>query len=63
MEIECTNCGNKDNSSNFLDGCPYCGTFFKMEDLFPKTTNFFMIKDHGYTEKEIKGNIFKTMLL
>ena len=58
----CPNCSAISKVKELINGCSYCGTFFKMEDLFPKTTNFFMIKDHGYTEKEIKGNIFKTML-
>ncbi len=58
----CPNCGAISKVRELINGCSYCGTFFEMEDLFPKTTNFFMIKDHGYTEKEIKGSIFKTML-
>ena len=57
----CPNCAAISKVKELMNGCSYCGTFFKMEDLFPKTTNFFMIKDAGYTEKEIKGSIFKTI--
>ena len=57
----CPNCGAISKIKELINGCSYCNTFFKMEDLFPKTTNFFMIKDQGYTDKEIKSSIFATM--
>lgn len=58
----CPNCGAISLIKELINGCTYCGTFFKMEDLYPKTTNFFMIKDQGYTEKEIKKDILKTVI-
>ena len=57
----CPNCSAISKVKELINGCSYCGTFFKMEDLFPKTTNFFMIKDQGFTEKEINKDIFKTI--
>jgi hypothetical protein len=57
----CPNCGAISQVKELINGCSYCKTFFKMEDLFPKTTNFYMIKDYGHTEKEVNASIFKTM--
>jgi hypothetical protein len=39
----CPNCGAVSQIAVLQNGCPYCGTFFKMSDLFPKVTNFFFI--------------------
>lgn len=59
----CPNCGAASQIKVLENGCPYCGTFFKMSDLFPKTTNFYFIKDVGGTEKEVYGNLKKVMIL
>lgn len=59
----CPNCGAASQIRELENGCPYCGTFFKMSDLFPKTTNFYFIKDVGGTEKEVYGNVKKVMAL
>ncbi len=59
----CPNCGAPSQIQILENGCPYCGTFFKMSDLFPKTTNFYFIKDIGGTEKEINRSLKKVMFL
>lgn len=59
----CPNCGAASQIKVLENGCPYCGTFFKMSDLFPKTTNFYFIKDVGGTEKEVYGTLKKVMIL
>lgn len=59
----CPSCGAASQIKILENGCPYCGTFFKMSDLFPKTTNFYFIKDVGGTEKEVHGELKKVMLL
>ncbi len=53
----CPNCGAISKVKELQDGCPYCQTYFKMSDLFPKVTNYFFVRDVGGTEKEIKGEI------
>lgn len=55
----CPNCGAVSQVGELQEGCPYCGTFFKMKDLFPKVTNFFFIKDSGGTEQELGQDIKK----
>ena len=58
----CPNCGAISKVRELIDGCSYCGTFFKMEDLFPKVTNFFFIEDISGTDKEVNGDIAKTVV-
>lgn len=58
----CPNCGAVSRIAELQSGCPFCGTFFEMKELFPKVTNYFFIKDSGYTEKEIKHSIGKVVL-
>ena len=58
----CPNCGAPSPIKVLENGCPYCGTFFKMSDLFPKTTNFYFIRDVGGTEKEVYGSLKKVMI-
>ena len=57
----CPNCGAVSKIAVLQSGCPYCGTFFEMNELYPKVTNYFFIKDSGYTEKEIKRSIGKVI--
>lgn len=57
----CPNCGAVSKIALLQSGCPYCGTFFEMNELYPKVTNYFFIKDSGYTEKEIKHSIGKVI--
>lgn len=57
----CPNCGAVSKIAVLQSGCPYCGTFFEMNELYPKVTNYFFIKDSGYTEKEIKHSIGKVI--
>lgn len=58
----CPNCGAISKVKDLINGCAYCGTYFKMDELFPKVTNFYMVKDPSGTGKEIKGEIIKSIL-
>ena len=58
----CPNCGAVSKIADLQNGCPYCGTYFEMQELYPKVTNYYFIKDNGYTEKEIKRDIGKVIL-
>lgn len=62
-EYVCPNCGAVSTIKGLKDGCDYCSTCFKMDELFPKVTNFHMLMDLSGTDKEIKGSVFKTMLV
>lgn len=41
----CPNCGNVSTVAQIKEGCPYCGTVYKMDDLFPKITSYYFIED------------------
>lgn len=58
----CPNCGAVSKVKELQEGCAYCGTFFKMSDLFPTVSNFFFLRAFGGTEKEVKRSVLKTML-
>lgn len=62
-EYVCPNCGAVSTIKGLIDGCDYCNTRFKMDELLPKVTNFYMLMDVGKTDKETKGSILKTMLV
>lgn len=49
----CPNCSAISSVKSLLSGCPYCGTRFRMTDLFPKVTNFF------YSDFEISYNTIR----
>ena len=43
--IACPNCGAVSSIKELLTGCKSCGTRFILNDLFPKVTNFYAIKE------------------
>lgn len=58
----CPGCGAVSEIGALQKGCPYCGAFFKMRDLFPKVTNFFFIRDSGGTGAELKQELSRTVI-
>ncbi|MBO7424334.1 MAG: hypothetical protein J6U23_01535 [Clostridiales bacterium] len=69
--ISCPNCGNVSTLAQLQGGCPYCGTVYKMDDLFPKVTGYHFLEDVAPTSGEHKakmwlfilGGIVTTLLL
>lgn len=59
----CPNCGAVSTVKGLLDGCDYCNTFFKIDELFPKVTNFFMVVDFGMNKREMIPRMILTMIL
>lgn len=55
----CPNCGANVKIGELVEGCPYCGTFFKMDELYPKVSGYYFISDFGETENELKSEIGK----
>ena len=43
MPYCCPNCGAPTMTSKLVEGCPYCGTRFLMQELFPKITNYYTL--------------------
>ena len=48
----CPNCGAEQTIAELQNGCPYCGTQYKMDDLFPKITNFYFFDQLQMNKKE-----------
>lgn len=44
MMITCPNCGNVSHASGLTEGCHYCGTRFRISDLFPRVTNVYFCR-------------------
>ncbi len=47
----CPNCGADQTIAELQNGCPYCGTQYKMDDLFPKITSFYFLDQLQMTKK------------
>ena len=41
--VNCPNCGSVAMASELENGCPYCGTFFKMRDLYPRISSYYCV--------------------
>lgn len=54
----CPNCGAVNTVRELQQGCKFCRTRFNMDDLYPKVSNYFFIKDQSGTKKELKNHIF-----
>lgn len=55
----CPNCGSISTVAGLQNGCSYCGTRFKMDELFPKITSYYFLEEPGMTSKEFKTGFFK----
>ena len=49
----CPNCGADSTIAQLNDGCPYCGTQYKMDDLFPKITGYYFFDQLRITKKQL----------
>lgn len=51
--ICCPNCAAVSTVEDLQNGCPYCGTQYKMDDLFPKITGFYFFDSLRMTKKQV----------
>ena len=51
MPLSCPHCGVASTLGELEDGCKYCGTKFVMSELYPKVSNFFIIRHEDKAEK------------
>lgn len=58
----CPNCGAISKISVLQSGCPFCGTYFAMNELFPKVTNYYFLQDDSLTDKEFKHTMRRVLL-
>jgi rubrerythrin len=49
----CPNCGADSTIEELQNGCPYCGTQYKMDDLFPKITSYYFFDQLRITRKQL----------
>ncbi|MCQ2555066.1 MAG: hypothetical protein MJ171_05385 [Clostridia bacterium] len=59
----CPNCGAVSTVNELQEGCSYCGTRFRISELFPKVSYYFSQYDPSATEGELKKDILKNMLI
>ncbi len=62
QKVICPNCGAHSTKEDLIDGCDYCGTKFKVEDLGKKVSSFRMREDYElrYAEYKIARSHFNT---
>ena len=49
----CPNCGADSTIADLQSGCPFCGTQYKMDDLFPKITSFYFFDQIRISKKKL----------
>lgn len=54
----CPNCGSVSTVAGLQNGCSYCGTRFRMDELFPKISSYYFLDDSGLTKKEFAKGFF-----
>lgn len=59
----CPNCGSVSTIEQLQGGCPYCGTMYKMDDLFPKVTGYYFLNDVAVAGNEGKKGIGISILI
>lgn len=64
ITMTCPNCGAVSQVAALEEGCKYCGTKFRITDLFPRVVNLFFLKDRSIaaTSGMVRRTIFFTML-
>ncbi len=59
----CPSCGAVSTFARLQTGCPYCGTCFRMSDIFPVVSNYYFLEDMGMTPEEGKARMAKYMVV
>ncbi|MBQ5545277.1 MAG: hypothetical protein IIU00_06325 [Clostridia bacterium] len=50
----CPNCGGATTLGNLTEGCPFCGTRFLADDLYPKVVNYYTLLAPQHLLKRLK---------
>ena len=60
----CPNCGAVSSVAALEEGCKYCGTHFKIRDLFPRVVNLYFLKNKSTAAISdiVQRTIFFSML-
>lgn len=59
----CPNCGAVSTIEELQNGCPYCRTKYKMDDLFPKVTGYYFRDDVAPAGSESKIGMIVSMVI
>ena len=61
--VNCPNCGSVTMASKLESGCPYCGTYFKMRDLYPRISSYYCVEQvmDRYKASERLKRVFLTI--
>lgn len=63
MDMTCPNCGAVSPVALLTEGCRYCGTRFRITDLFPRVTNLFFLRSNSiHKNKTVMRNTFLTIM-
>lgn len=64
ISTTCPNCGAVSSVTVLEEGCKYCGTHFKIRDLFPRVVNLYFLKNKSTaaTSGIVQRTIFFSML-
>ena len=61
--FSCPNCGAVSTIAELQNGCPYCSTIYKMDDLFPKVTGYYFLDDPGIDKGDyIRGFVISAII-
>ena len=61
-EYTCPNCGNSMSAMQARDGCPFCGTYFETDDIYPCVSSYYTVP--GIVERAgLMDRIKKEMLI
>ena len=63
MSMTCPNCGAVSPVAALTEGCPYCRTVFRINDLFPRVTNTFFIPSLLDRETPIPQALFMSFFV
>ena len=58
----CPNCGAVTTIAELQNGCPYCSTRYKMDDLFPKVTGYYFMDEPGIDKEYFKRGVLISMI-
>ena len=62
-EYICPDCGAATKIGLLTQGCPYCGNRFRMDELYPKISNYYFYPDVGGTRTELAKLAIPSILI
>lgn len=57
----CPNCGAVSLIRELQNGCAHCNAYFNIDDVFPKTTNYYILETPGGSRKNLTNSLKRTI--